>query len=81
MARLRQMDLNDPVIRQSAEQVVRWITIFRVNGELAVSRSIGDPDYKGSGVHSYSWGYPAGRCWRILADPAATTTPERSQPP
>lgn len=47
MARLRQMDLDDPVIRQSAEQVVRWVTIYRVNGELAVSRSIGDPDYKG----------------------------------
>lgn len=47
MAKLHQMDLDDPVIRQSAEKVVRWMTVHRVNGELAVSRSIGDPDYKG----------------------------------
>ena len=68
MARLHQMDLDDPVIRQSAEQIVRWVTIFRVNGELAVSRSIGDPDYKGAGLYAYSWGYPSGHAGTFSGD-------------
>jgi serine/threonine protein phosphatase PrpC len=40
------MDLSDPLVRDKAQQV-NWVTIHRVCGELAVSRSIGDPDYKG----------------------------------
>ncbi len=59
MSRLHSMDLQDPEIRQEAlEQVVKWITIYRVNGELAVSRSIGDPDYKHPGLNGYPWAYP-----------------------
>ena len=46
MGRLHRMDLSDPVVRDKAQQV-NWVTIHRVCGELAVSRSIGDPDYKG----------------------------------
>lgn len=46
MGRLHRMDLSDPVVRDKAQQV-NWVTITRVCGELAVSRSIGDPDYKG----------------------------------
>jgi serine/threonine protein phosphatase PrpC len=46
MGRLHRMDLSDPVVRDKAQQV-NWTTIYRVCGELAVSRSIGDPDYKG----------------------------------
>lgn len=46
MGRLHRMDLTDPVVRDKAQQV-NWVTINRVCGELAVSRSIGDPDYKG----------------------------------
>lgn len=45
MGRLHRMDLSDPVVRDKAQQVT-WVTIHRVCGELAVSRSIGDPDYK-----------------------------------
>lgn len=47
LGRLHQMDLQDPAIRERAQQDVKWATIHRVCGELAVSRSIGDPDYKG----------------------------------
>jgi hypothetical protein len=39
------MDLSDPLVRNKAQEV-NWVTIHRVCGELAVSRSIGDPDYK-----------------------------------
>ena len=46
MGRLHRMDLSDPLVRDKAQQV-NWVTIHRVCGELAVSRSIGDPDYKG----------------------------------
>jgi len=45
MGRLHRMDLSDPVVRDKAQKV-SWVTIHRVCGELAVSRSIGDPDYK-----------------------------------
>lgn len=45
MGRLHRMDLSDPVVRDKAEKV-NWTTIHRVCGEIAVSRSIGDPDYK-----------------------------------
>ena len=45
MARLHRMDLSDPVVRDKA-QLVSWVTIYRVCGEISVSRSIGDPDYK-----------------------------------
>ena len=45
MARLHRMDLTDPVVRDKA-QLVSWVTIYRVCGEISVSRSIGDPDYK-----------------------------------
>jgi serine/threonine protein phosphatase PrpC len=40
------MDLNNPAIREKAK-AVSWVTIHRVIGDIAVSRSIGDPDYKG----------------------------------
>lgn len=46
MGRLHRMDLSDPIVRDKAKGVT-WVTIHRVCGELAVSRSIGDPDYKG----------------------------------
>ncbi|CAN0500532.1 unnamed protein product [Ectocarpus sp. 12 AP-2014] len=41
------MDLDDPQIRMAATEHVRWTTITRFCGELAVSRSIGDRDFKG----------------------------------
>lgn len=45
LARLKQMDLSDPFAYDKAKNL-DWVTIYRVCGELAVSRSIGDPDYK-----------------------------------
>mgnify|MGYP003386943413 CR=1 FL=1 len=39
------MDLTDPLIQQCAKQM-NWNTIHRVCGELSVSRSVGDADYK-----------------------------------
>ncbi|CAN0475660.1 unnamed protein product [Ectocarpus sp. 12 AP-2014] len=47
LRQLKQMDLDDPQIRMAATEHVRWTTITRVCGELAVSRSIGDRDFKG----------------------------------
>ena len=46
MSRLHQMDYSDPLAIDRARNMT-WVTIHRVCGELAVSRSIGDPDYKG----------------------------------
>lgn len=53
------MDLADPLVMDKAQNM-NWVTIHRVCGELAVSRSIGDPDYKsfvpGAKVEAYfSW--------------------------
>jgi serine/threonine protein phosphatase PrpC len=45
VGRLHMMDLTVPAIRNKAQEV-NWVTIHRVCGELAISRSIGDPDYK-----------------------------------
>ena len=47
LGRLHHMDLQDPVIRERAQKDVKFVTIHRVCGELSVSRSIGDRDYKG----------------------------------
>lgn len=46
LARLHIMDLSDPLVRDKASGV-QFVLINRVCGELAVSRSIGDPAYKG----------------------------------
>ena len=59
MYRLHRMDLSDPLVRDKANQI-SWVTINRVCGEISVSRSIGDPDYKrfvpGSLVNSpFNW--------------------------
>lgn len=44
--RLHHMDYSDPLALERAK-AMSWVTTHRVVGELAVSRSIGDPDYKG----------------------------------
>lgn len=46
MDRLRRMDVHNPQIYSRAS-AMGWVTIHRVIGDIAVSRSIGDPDYKG----------------------------------
>ncbi|KAJ1402316.1 phosphatase 2C-like domain-containing protein [Ochromonadaceae sp. CCMP2298] len=45
MGRLHRMDLSDSRVAEKAAQVT-WTTINRVCGEISVSRSLGDPDYK-----------------------------------
>jgi len=61
MSKLHSMDLSDPEIQQKAERVVQWVNIYRVNGELAVSRAIGDIDYKGEALAKYEyWAFPDG---------------------
>ena len=37
------------------------VSIYRVNGEISVSRAFGDPDYKiGHGLSTYFWNWPKG---------------------
>lgn len=75
MSKLHSMDLSDPEIQQKAERVVQWVNIYRVNGELAVSRAIGDIDYKGEWLSKYEyWAFPDGhdRAFHgdlVIADP------------
>ncbi len=68
---MHRMDLSDPLVRDKAKQVTTWSTINRVCGEISVSRSIGDPEYKrftpGQPVSAfYSW--PAGHAQVFQAD-------------
>ena len=70
MARLHRMDLSDPVAVREAQNM-NWVTIHRICGELAVTRSIGDPDYKrftpGAKVDAFfSW--PDGHDQSFYAD-------------
>nr|CCA26722.1 protein phosphatase 1E putative [Albugo laibachii Nc14] len=61
ISKLHSMDLSDPRIKEKAERIVRWVHIYRVNGELAVSRAIGDLEYKGRALSEYAfWAFPEG---------------------
>lgn len=76
IARLRQMDLDDPFIRKYAEERVGMQKIYRVNGELAVSRAIGDAHYKqGHGLESYDWFFPQAHSHHFSGD-LVIATPE-----
>lgn len=76
MSKLHSMDLSDPEIQQRAGRVVQWVNIFRVNGELAVSRAIGDIDYKGEALAKYEyWAYPEGHN-RVFHDDLVIAVPE-----
>jgi serine/threonine protein phosphatase PrpC len=61
IARAHVIDHSDPFVRARAnEKAGRKLTVSRVNGELAVSRAFGDPDYKGAHrMNSYDWFYPS----------------------
>mmetsp|Transcript_8995 Transcript_8995/g.28066 ORF Transcript_8995/g.28066 Transcript_8995/m.28066 type:complete len:725 (-) Transcript_8995:21-2195(-) len=50
VGRLHSMDLEDPEISASASSRVRLNEIHRVCGEVAVSRALGDVDFKGWGA-------------------------------
>ncbi len=59
ISRLRQMDLSDAMIREYAEKKVGMVSIFRVNGDISVSRAIGDPDYKKDhGLETFCFSFP-----------------------
>jgi hypothetical protein len=58
---------------QGVEKRVRWVTITRVCGELSVSRSIGDPDFKGFGPSEgeppeFPFNFPEGHSGVFYAD-------------
>jgi len=70
MGQLHRMDLDDPEIVRQVDEVVQWVTISRVCGELAVSRSIGDPDFKdvvANGGYEFL-PYPEGHSKQFSAD-------------
>lgn len=68
LSRLHHMELEDPFIAKQAEKSVRWMTTHRVNGELSVSRALGDPDYKGKGMSEYMWAFPKDHSKKFSAD-------------
>ena len=65
LGRLQDMDLRDPFIRNYAETKVGMVNIYRVNGDISVSRAIGDPDYKlGHGLDKETSANPYPWNWR-----------------
>ena len=65
LGRLQDMDLRDPFIRNYAETKVGMVNIYRVNGDISVSRAIGDPDYKiGHGLDKETSAIPYSWNWR-----------------
>ena len=79
VGRLHHMDLDDPTIRQRAQQL-NYEDIYRVNGELCVSRALGDLDYKLPHVNEYKhWFFlPGHPGYRELN---ATTNASQEAPP
>ena len=71
MGRLHRMDLNDPMAVDRAQNM-NWTTIHRVCGEISVSRSIGDPDYKnlvpGARQEDWYFRWPDGHNQTFSAD-------------
>lgn len=55
ISRIHHMRMDNEIVRKYAQDSMRWLITHRVNGELAVSRAIGDPDYKGEGMLAYPW--------------------------
>jgi serine/threonine protein phosphatase PrpC len=52
------IDWSNPGLTKAPEKQLRLSSAMRVNGELAVSRSIGDVDYKKPRVDEYPWSFP-----------------------
>lgn len=81
LGRLHNMDLDDPEISATAQDRVRLNEIHRVCGEVAVTRAIGDVDFKGwAGPAADSkpapfFQYPPGHSRRFTAD-LLIATPE-----
>ena len=77
IGRLRSMDLEDPEISRSAPDRVRLNEIHRVCGEVAVSRALGDVDFKGwpSEREPPCFAYPEGHPRKFRGD-LLTAEPE-----
>ena len=79
VGRLRSMDLEDPEISRSIQDRVRLNEIHRVCGEVAVSRALGDVDFKGwtssSEREPPCFAYPEGHPRRFSGD-LLTAEPE-----
>jgi len=57
--KILRMDFHDPDVRREATNKFEFVTLSRVNGELAVSRALGDIDYKLPFSNEYTrWLYP-----------------------
>jgi hypothetical protein len=53
LGKLQEMNLKDADVRNRVQQSVGYVTIGRVNGELGVSRAIGDLRFKGTAAQSF----------------------------
>uniref|UniRef100_A0A7S3PPP7 protein-serine/threonine phosphatase n=1 Tax=Aplanochytrium stocchinoi TaxID=215587 RepID=A0A7S3PPP7_9STRA len=59
--RIHHIDVGDEQIFNRARKKLDYVEIFRVNGELAVSRALGDVEYKLPRINEYPyWLYPPG---------------------
>lgn len=71
VGRLHAMDLDDPEISECAHERVRLNVIHRVCGEVAVTRAIGDVDFKGWGngtKQAPAFAYPPGHPRKFTSD-------------
>lgn len=59
LGRLSSMDLSDPFVAAHAKLEVSWHSISRVNGDLGVSRALGDLNFKGRRKNLVPWYFPA----------------------
>jgi serine/threonine protein phosphatase PrpC len=58
ISRIWKIDWRNPIMANHPEKQSKFSTTVRVNGELAVSRSFGDVDYKKPRVDNYPWSFP-----------------------
>ena len=76
LRKLRDMELEHPLVRKLAEQSIKWEPVSRVCGELAVARALGDADYKdGARRDAYPWAFPD-RCARPFTADLVSAVPD-----
>ncbi|GBG24247.1 Protein phosphatase 1B [Hondaea fermentalgiana] len=79
--KLHRVDLDDPDIRERVKRRFNYVETSRVNGELAVSRALGDVDYKKPAQDEYQWFFPstheaAGKPSFVFGDDLVNSIPE-----